>query len=350
MSATTAVGAGDSLVLVKGSDAVLVGDALRGVLAVLVGEGDSSLVVDEVPDERMVGADGEPSIGPLVAAAQTPPFLTDRRVVVGRGLARFGTADSVAALLDYLSDPLSTTALVLVWEKGADQQKAARVPKKLLEAIAAAGGAIVDAEPGKVGAWTREQLRAAPIVFDGPATDLVVEHVGEDAARLGGVIETLVGAHGSGARVGVAEVEPYLLDAGAQPPWALTDAIDRGDVPGALDVLGRSLGAGGRHPLQVMAILANHYGRILALDGADALDERAAAQLLGLKGSTFPARKALEQARRLGHDKTTEFIRLLAAADLDLRGAKAWPPETVLEVLVARLASRTGGGRRRGRR
>ena len=28
----------------------------------------------------------------------------------------------------------------------------------------------------------------------------------------------------------------------------------------------------------------------------------------------------------------------LARADLDLRGAKAWPPELVMEVLVARLA------------
>jgi hypothetical protein len=31
-------------------------------------------------------------------------------------------------------------------------------------------------------------------------------------------------------------------------------------------------------------------------------------------------------------------VELLAGADLDLRGGKAWPDDLVLEVLVARLA------------
>ena len=55
-------------------------------------------------------------------------------------------------------------------------------------------------------------------------------------------------------------------------------------------------------------------------------------------GSTFPARKALSQARRLGSKGLRRSVELLAAADLDLRGAQAWPDELVVEVLVARLA------------
>ena len=58
-----------------------------------------------------------------------------------------------------------------------------------------------------------------------------------------------------------------------------------------------------------------------------------------MKGSTFPARKAMGQARRLGHDRIVRAIDLLAHADLDLRGGKAWPDGLVLEVLVARLAA-----------
>jgi DNA polymerase III subunit delta len=76
----------------------------------------------------------------------------------------------------------------------------------------------------------------------------------------------------------------------------------------------------------------------LALDGADVRTEKDAAALLGMKGSTFPARKALETARRLGSDRIAQAVQLVARADLDLRGARAWPPELVLEVLVARLA------------
>ena len=82
------------------------------------------------------------------------------------------------------------------------------------------------------------------------------------------------------------------------------------------------------------------------LDGADVTSEQEAAAVLGMKGSTFPARKALSQARRLGPKGISRSVQLLAEADLDLRGARAWPEQLVIEVLVARLASVARAGRR----
>jgi DNA polymerase-3 subunit delta len=86
-----------------------------------------------------------------------------------------------------------------------------------------------------------------------------------------------------------------------------------------------------------MATLHRHFGQMLRLDGAGARNESDAAQLLGIKGSPYPAKKALTQARRLGSEKIRRAIVLLAEADLDLRGQKSWPGELVMEVLVARL-------------
>jgi D-alanyl-D-alanine carboxypeptidase (penicillin-binding protein 5/6) len=63
------------------------------------------------------------------------------------------------------------------------------------------------------------------------------------------------------------------------------------------------------------------------------------AQALGMKGSTFPAKKALQQARALGSPKVHRAIGLLAAADVDVRGATATADRTTMEVLVARLAT-----------
>ena len=57
-----------------------------------------------------------------------------------------------------------------------------------------------------------------------------------------------------------------------------------------------------------------------------------------MTGSTFPARKALAQARRLGPSGVRRAISLLADADLALKGAIDWSGELVLEVLVARLS------------
>ena len=318
--------------LVKGDDDVLLRDAALDVVHALTGDLDAALAVEEVGRERFAPPDAETSIVPLVDAAQTPPFLTDRRVVVGRDIEMFTKAAQVAPLVDYLADPLPSTSLVLVWSGG-------RVPKSLIDAVKACKGVQVDTSPGrKIAGWVDEHIAAAGLELDGAATSRLVAWLGDDPQRLVGVLGTLAGSFGAGARLGVAEVEPFLGEAGGVPPWELTDALDRGDIATALDKLHRMTAGGGRHGLQIMATLQSHYGRMLMLDGAPVGGEKDAARLLGMKGSTFPARKALSQSRKLGHDRVVRAVELLAGADIDLRGGKAWPDGLVLEVLVARLA------------
>jgi DNA polymerase-3 subunit delta len=312
--------------LVRGSDEVAVGDALRTLLAELVGSGDPSLIVEDLSGE-------EYAIRDVVDAAQTPPFLTDRRVVVARGVGRFASAE-VGPLLAYLADPLPTTALVLVGGGG-------QLARSVVDAVRKVGH-VLDADvPGGRGksSWLASRLREGPVRLDAPAAAAVADHLGEDLSRLPGLLDTLAAAYGRGARLGVDEISPYLGQAGSVAPWELTDAIDRGDTPAALTHLRRLLGAGGRHPLVIMASLHTHFARMLRLEGAaEATDERAAAALLALTGSTFPAKKALQQSRRLGYPGISRAICLLSDADLALKGTMEWPPDLVLEILVARLA------------
>ena len=171
------------------------------------------------------------------------------------------------------------------------------------------------------------------------AADLLAEHVGEDLGRVQGLLGALSAAYGEGARVSVEDLAPYLGEAGNVPRYQLTDAIDRGETGRALVVLHRMLDAGGLVPIQVLATLHAHFANILALDGADVGDELDAAALLGT--APFVAKKALAQCRRLGHARIAEAITLIAAADLDVRGASGLSPQTVVEILVARLARQT---------
>lgn len=311
------------VVVLTGGDEILLSSARTALVEELVGDEDPTLVVAELS-----GDDYE--MRELVDAAQTPPFLTARRVVVGRGVNRFGKEDQTL-LVGYLTDPLDTTVLVLEWPGG-------RVPKGVTEAVTAAGGEIRSTGPGrKIGDWATQQLADAGIRPDREGTRLVVDWLGDDGGKLPGLIAVLSSTYGEGARLTAADIEPFLGEAGGVPPWDLTDAIDRGDIPGSITALSRMLGAG-RHPLQIMATLHTHYQRILRLDGAAAAGEKDAAVILGMKGSTFPAKKALAQSRRLGSRNSRESIGLLARADIDLRGTVDWPDELVLEVLVARLA------------
>jgi DNA polymerase-3 subunit delta len=332
------------VVLLKGSDEVLLNEAAHDLVHTLVGDADRALVVDEVDAARFEREDAT-DLAPLVDAAQTPPFLTDRRVVVGRHLGIFGTKDDVAPLVDYLSSPLPTTTLVLVWER--PPRAGARlpaVPRSLSEAVVAAGGVVVDtsvADRERRG-WIEDHVADSGLRLDREARDVLADRLAGDPGRLRGVLEALASTFGTGSRLGVEDVAPYLGEAADVQPWDLTDAIDAGDIRLALERLHRMTGPGGRHPLQVMAVLHNHYVRLLRLDGAGVAGEREAAEVLGLKGrSTYAAKKALSQSRRLGTDRLRVLASLLAQADLDLRGAKAWPDQLVMEVLVARLAGRS---------
>jgi DNA polymerase-3 subunit delta len=317
--------------LVRGDDAVLLAEAVRSLVATLIPEGDdASLVVEDLDLEQQADDHG---VGALLDACLTPPFLTERRVVVARN-AGVLNADEAARIVQYLAEPLDTTVLVLVGGGGT-------VPAKLVSAVKA-GGELVDAAAPRQArdrtSWIVDRLKKSPLTFDARAGQRLTEHLGEDVSRLSGIIDLLVTAHGEGARIGADDLEPFLGEAGGVAPWDLTDALDKGDAATALGHLHRLMGGGDRHPLVVLATLHRHYAQMLRLDGAGVRNDGEAAQVLGLKGSTFPAKKALTQARRLGSAKVRRAVALLAEADLDLRGQKSWPEELVMEVLVARLA------------
>jgi DNA polymerase-3 subunit delta len=314
-----------AIYLLTGDDESLVRTAVADLVRDLVGDGDRAIMVDEFDGD-------EYELRMVVDAAQTMPFLTDKRVVVARNVSRFN-ADDLPALLGYLGDPLDTSDLVLA--EGGD----GRMSKKIIDGVKAAGTVIATAPPKKAGdraMWIRDQITHAGLKIEPRALQLLTDWLGEEPGRLDGVLATLRGAFGEGVTVSAADVEPFLGEAGGVPPWDFTDAISAGDTTKALTLMGRMIHGGKRHPLQIMSTLHNHYASMARLDGAHARTEQDAAAATGLKG--FPAKKALQNYNRLGGASTKRAMELLVQADLDLRGAKDLDAELVMEVLVARLS------------
>jgi len=312
--------------LLTGDDESILRGAVSDLVHELVGDGDRSSMVDEFDGDDV-------AVRAIVDSAQTPPFLTERRVVVARDMGRF-SADELAPLVAYLADPLPTTELVLVGGGG-------RLAKALTDAVKKSGGSTRSTDPPSRArdrqSWVGDHAAAAGVKLAPPAAALVAERLGEDVGRLEGLLATLAATFGGSRQLRPDDVAPFIGEAGGVPPWDLTDAIDAGNTATALSVLGRMSGPGGRHPLQLMAILHGHYGRLARLDGVAVGSEAQAADVLGIKPG-FPAKKALTQYRRLGGDGVRRAIELLAGADLDLRGRRDLDHDVVMEVLVARLS------------
>ena len=316
--------------LLTGDDESILRTKVHDLVAHLVGDGDRSLLLDEFDND-------EYELRAVADAAQTLPFLTDKRIVVARNVGRF-SAEEVGPLVGYLGNPLESTDLVLVAGGG-------RLAKKLSDAVKAAGGESVNTSPPRSSkdrqTWVRVQAEEHGVRLDGAAAARIAEQLGEDVGRLEGILGVLTSTYGRGVKISLADVEPFLGEAGGVPPWDFTDAIDSGQTARALTMMGRMIHGGERHPLQIMAVLYNHYGKLARLDGLDIRSEADAAEALGIKPG-FPAKKALGNYRRLGGGGVRRAMQLLGNADRDLRGDTDLGPELVMEVLVARL-SRLGG-------
>ncbi len=344
-----------SVTLLIGDDPVLLGEAVGARIGELIGDGDRSLMLEILADTDYLDDNGAVDATRLVVAGATPPFLTERRVVVARALARFSRKNLYSPIIDLVGSLLDSTDLVLVWEKPTNPQTGKpekgsfpSLPKAIREAVELAAGVVTDTRAPKgrgAPVWLRQQLAASGLKLDREAVSAAEDLLGEDRSAVVGLLRTLEGALGAEATVTAADIDTYGGSLGPLPPWDLDNAIDRGDVAGAVAVVHRLIpltstpAERNTAAFRLISILQRRYSHMLRLDGAGARDEKEAAGLLGLKGSTYPAKVVLNQSRRLGSDAVAKSVRLLADADLSLRGTTHWPPELVIEVLVARLAA-----------
>jgi DNA polymerase III subunit delta len=338
-----------SLYLVKAGDPVLRSRAAQALVDELLDGEDRTLVVEEfaVPGKVRAGAE-EPSdaaradegarvpvVAAIVNAAQSPPFMTSKRIVVVRDYEQL-TADEAAPIAAILGDILESTVFVFVGGGG-------RAPKTIADALKEAE--VVGPDSEKTVDVLAAELDRVELTLGRDAERLAADRLGDDAGRAAGLVEVLGAAFGPGATLTASDVEPYLGEAGSVPVFQLTNAIEEGNVAGALAIVDRLLNVTSArqpkpmHPLQILGLLQSRYRKLLRVDDPAIRTTKDAHAALGGKGSTFPAQKALEASTALGSDGLRKAIDSLHHADLDLKGASAMPENAVIEVLVARLAA-----------
>jgi DNA polymerase III subunit delta len=267
----------------------------------------------------------------VVDAAQTPAFLTDKRVVVARGIGRFA-ADDLTRCSAYLGDPLD------IGSRARDQQR--KVPKKLSDAVKAVGSrgehVAALATQGSPGLDLRS-IAAAGLRIKPDAAAQLASWLGEDAGRLDGILATLISTYGADHGALVRGVEPFLGDAGGSAAVGLHRRHRRrrhhegAHAARADDACGRSPPA------------ADHG------DPAQPLRERREARRdrRPLRAATrWPRPASSRRSRRRRRSRTTgawdrqrgDGRSNCSRRPISTCGAKDLDPELVMEVLVARLS------------
>lgn len=294
--------------LIYGSEALLLDRAVARLRERLAKVADLDFNFDQFDG---AGASADSVIG----AANTMPFMSERRLVVVRDVDRMA-ADEQAKLAEYAKDPSEQTCVVLV---------ATKIPKnsRLYKAVAAAGGVSEYSAPRRseypaaVAGLFKEKGRQV----GSDAAELLVEAVGRDLRRLATEVDKIVAFSGDAKTLSREDVEAVLATAAPTSVFDFTDALGSRDARRAMRLLAGLLSEG-EALLGVNAMAVRHVRNLLSVR---ALIDRGdsgggIAREVGL--ADWQVRKLARQAQRFSVDELVAALRDAAAAEAEMKTSR----------------------------
>jgi len=298
----------------------------------------------------------EATITNLRLAADSVPFLADRRLVLVRGLlgrltARGGwqrrtrsgakiapkandnAPDELQALLDYLPNVPQTTSIVFVED--------ARLNPQPFSAVIPRGRALVREFPRvqDVSGWVRGRARQLEIDLDESAVRELSMLGGADLRRLDSEVRKL-GAFAAGRTVTRADVRELVVGRDVNV-WALLDGLTERRVDKALRALHALYGQGEPPEALLGRDIAPHFRRLMvARELQDASpEERARVDVADLGLNPATVQKWIDDARRFEAIELQRALELLLDLDRLIKTGET-SPDVALELAIVQLCSR----------
>lgn len=278
-------------------------------------------VLAQTPDADVVRVT---SVDELSNALSMPSMLSSLQVIILQATLTAAQQTKIPEALEAISEEV--IVLMAIPKPSAAVKKAVQGFK----------GEILDVV-GKSHKDTAAVLLANTSVALSPsAKALITEHVGQEVEQIPPLLDALSSMYGDSVRIDADAIRPFLSDKGAVPVWELTDAIDQGNAAKALGLIDRLLWT--NNPYALLSVITAHMERLFRTSELGFKNEAVAAEFFGMKGSTYPAKKAIQTAGRYGVI-LPDLMKLIAKAGNDMRGGSGVPARVVLEVLVGRLCT-----------
>ena len=280
----------------------------------------------------------------LTATCDTVPFLTEKRMVVVRGLLttfeRRGDGDSSSrksrsigewrGLADYLPGMPGTTDLVFV-DSALDNSN------PLLSGLRPLADVRTFPMPAGRGlrGWIVQRAASKGVDIEPRAVDALADSIGSNPRVIDGELQKLSTYRWRQTirRQDVDEMVAYVKDANI---FAAVDAALEGRT-GAAARLTHQLLESGRAPTYIIAMIARQV-RLLIL-AKDLKARNTPADEIGrkLSLSSYPLQKTLAQEQKLSGRRLVQIHRKLLEADLSIKTSQV-SDEVALDILVAELA------------
>lgn len=297
--------------LIYGEEELLLERALHRLRARIAEVADLEFNHDSFQGENADAAD-------VVAAANTLPFASERRLVVVHGVDRMKAADQ-AVLAAYAADPCPTTCLVLVAGK-------MRKDSKLLKAVAAQGGAAEYKPPrrSEYPAWVVGLFEDKGRRLHRDAAEALVRSVGRDLRRLEIEADKVIAYAGERIEITREDVTSVVTETAPVSIFEFLDAVGARECGPAIELLDDLLGSGE----DIMSVHAMTLRHIRTLLSVRALADRNAGipqiqRELGM--AEWQAQRAVRQARRYEPAELSRALRDAAEMEARMKSGRGEP-------------------------
>lgn len=322
--------------LFEGDEEYTKASALK-TLRKLVADGDFS----EMNDTRLV----DPAPDELIAAAETLPFMSDRRFLEIRdsamltsGKAKDYDEDSAVKRLDaYLSALPDTVCMVFLVHGRADSRKKLyQILKKKAQAVS-----FDPLEDRELTQWIAQSLRQQGKKISVAACQRLWFSAGRDLTLLSNEIGKLAAYTGAREEVTEEDVQAVCVQSTEYRIYDLADALFSGQGGKALSMLEALLRDGGER-LSMLPMLGRQcrqmrYARLLAASGRQPGE---IASRLGIP--PFAARKTLEAGRNYTLAQLGEMAKLCLDTEYQVKSGQLMEAGSLEKVMLTILALREG--------
>jgi len=269
----------------------------------------------------------------VIAAANTLPFMADKRLVVLRHADKMSAAE-LGILADYAGDPNPTTTLVLVAEKMAKNLR-------IYKAIDKLGGAAEYKAPRK-SEYPRvvvEMFASKGKTLGMDAAEVLVRGVGYDLRRISIEMDKVLAYTGEREKLSRADVEEVVSTTAPASVFDMLDAFGSRDCRAALRVLGDLLG-GGESIYGIHAMSLRHVRQLLQtralLDRPDGpRGPEAIAKAVGTQ--PWLGKSLVRQAQRFTSTELVDALRQAAEGEAHMKTSR--DPRLVFERWLVTVCS-----------
>ena len=266
--------------------------------------------------ESFDGESADP--GAVIAAANTLPFASERRLVVVTDVQKMNAA-AQAQLAAYVADPSPSTCLVLVASK-------LRKDSKLLKAVAAIGGAAEYKAPKRheYPGWVVEHFasRGRTLTRDGAET--LVRSVGRDLRRLETETEKIISFVGDRTQISREDVVSVVAETAPVSVFEFLDAVGARECGRALELLD-DLIRGGEEVHGIHAMTMRHLRTLTSVNALLGRGADTGTMMREVGMADWQLRNVTPQARRFEPGELSAALREAAEIEARMKSGRGEP-------------------------